>query len=175
MFTTVRIVDGKDQSLPAGERGEICVKGPNVMKGYWNRPEATAEAIDRNGWFHTGDVGYFDEDNFLFICDRIKDMVISGGENIYPAEVESVLFEHSAIAEVAAIGVPDDKWGELLVAVVVLHPGTSLELEHLHDFVGSKLARYKLPRKLHIVDALPRNPAGKVQKFILKEQMAKLM
>jgi len=175
MFTTVRIVDGKDQSLPAGERGEICVKGPNVMKGYWNRPEATTEAIDQNGWFHTGDVGYFDEDNFLFICDRIKDMVISGGENIYPAEVESVLFEHRAIAEVAAIGLPDDKWGELLVAVVVLHPGTSLELEQLHDFVGSKLARYKLPRKLHIVDALPRNPAGKVQKFILKEQMAKLM
>jgi len=175
MFTTVRIVDGKDQSLPAGERGEICVKGPNVMKGYWNRPEATTEAIDQNGWFHTGDVGYFDDDNFLFICDRIKDMVISGGENIYPAEVESVLFEHRAIAEVAAIGLPDDKWGELLVAVVVLHPGTSLELEQLHDFVGSKLARYKLPRKLHIVDALPRNPAGKVQKFILKEQMAKLM
>ena len=119
-------------------------------------------------------MGYFDKDNFLFICDRIKDMVISGGENIYPAEVESVLFEHSAIAEVAVIGAPDDKWGELLVAFVVLHGGTSLALEELQAFVGKTLARYKLPRRLHIVDALPRNPAGKVQKFILKEQISKL-
>jgi fatty-acyl-CoA synthase len=144
------------------------------MKGYWNRSDATAEAIDKDGWFHSGDVGYFDKDNFLFICDRIKDMVISGGENIYPAEVESVLFEHSAIAEVAVIGAPDDKWGELLVAFVVLHGGTSLALEELQAFVGKTLARYKLPRRLHIVDALPRNPAGKVQKFILKEQISKL-
>jgi len=174
MFTSVRIVDGNGQTLANGERGEIWIKGPNVMKGYWNRPQATAEAVDKDGWFHSGDVGYFDEDNFLFICDRIKDMVISGGENIYPAEVESVLFEHSAIAEVAVIGVPDDKWGELLVAVVVLHADTTLTLEDLQDFVGKELARYKLPRKLHRVDALPRNPAGKVQKFILKEQMSKL-
>ena len=159
-------------SIANGERGEVCVKGPNVMKGYWNRPEATAEAIDENGWFYTGDVGYFDSDNFLYICDRIKDMVISGGENIYPAEVESVLFEHDSIAEVAVIGVPDDKWGELLVAAVVLHPGTKLELDELHRFVGDKLARSKLPRKLHITDELPRNPAGKVQKFILKELVA---
>ena len=172
MFTSVRIIDGRGQTLANGERGEIWIKGPNVMKGYWNRLEATAEAVDEDGWFHSGDVGYFDEDNFLFICDRIKDMVISGGENIYPAEVESVLFEHSAIAEVAVIGVPNDKWGELLVAVVVLHAGTSLTLEQLQEFVGGKLARYKLPRKLHLVDALPRNPAGKVQKFILKEQMS---
>tara|TARA_B110000902_G_scaffold174191_1_gene197780 strand:+ start:588 stop:2126 length:1539 start_codon:yes stop_codon:yes gene_type:complete len=172
MFTSVRIVDGSGHTLANGERGEIWIKGPNVMKGYWNRPQATAEAVDQDGWFHSGDVGYFDEDNFLFICDRIKDMVISGGENIYPAEVESVLFEHSAIAEVAVIGVPNDKWGELLVAVVVLHAGTSLTLEQLQEFVGGKLARYKLPRKLHLVDALPRNPAGKVQKFILKEQMS---
>jgi len=171
MFTSVRIVDGRGQTVANGERGEIWIKGPNVMKGYWNRPEATAEAVDEDGWFHSGDVGYFDDDNFLFICDRIKDMVISGGENIYPAEVESVLFEHSAIAEVAVIGVPDDKWGELLVAVVVLHEGTTLDLEELQGFVGGKLARYKLPRKLHLVDALPRNPAGKVQKFILKQQM----
>jgi len=172
MFTSVRIVDGNQQPVANGERGEVCVKGPNVMKGYWNRPEATAEAIDENGWFYTGDVGYFDSDNFLYICDRIKDMVISGGENIYPAEVESVLFEHDSIAEVAVIGVPDDKWGELLVAAVVLHPGTRLELDELHRFVGDKLARYKLPRKLHITDELPRNPAGKVQKFILKELVA---
>jgi len=174
MFTSVRIVDGHGQTVANGERGEIWIKGPNVMKGYWNRSDATAEAIDKDGWFHSGDVGYFDKDNFLFICDRIKDMVISGGENIYPAEVESVLFEHSAIAEVAVIGAPDDKWGELLVAFVVLHGGTSLALEELQAFVGKTLARYKLPRRLHIVDALPRNPAGKVQKFILKEQISKL-
>jgi fatty-acyl-CoA synthase len=174
MFTSVRIVDSDGQTLANGKRGEIWIKGPNVMKGYWNRPEATAEAVDENGWFHSGDVGYFDGDNFLFICDRIKDMVISGGENIYPAEVESVLFEHHAIAEVAIIGVPDDKWGELLVAVAVLHPGATLALDELQSFVGKTLARYKLPRKLHIVDTLPRNPAGKVQKFILKEQMSTL-
>ena len=99
-------------------QGEVCVKGPNVMKGYWNKPDATAAAIDAEGWFHTGDIGYLDEDGFLFIADRVKDMVITGGENVYPAEVESVLYEHPAIAEVAVIGLPDERWGEAVVAVV---------------------------------------------------------
>ncbi|MDQ1395870.1 MAG: fatty-acyl-CoA synthase, partial [Acidimicrobiaceae bacterium] len=113
LFTEVRLVDN-DGAVVTGARarGEVCVKGPNVMKGYWNRPDATAAAIDPDGWFHTGDVGYLDEDGFLFIADRVKDMVITGGENVYPAEIESVLYEHPAVAEVAVIGLPDERWGE---------------------------------------------------------------
>ena len=171
MYTDVKIVDSDNNTLPAGERGEICISGPNIMKGYWNRPDATAEAIDTEGWFHSGDIGYFDDDGFLFICDRLKDMVISGGENVYPAEVESVLFNHEHIAEVAVIGLPDDKWGEAVTAVAALHEGKELTLEELRSFAESSLAKYKLPLRLHIVDALPRNPAGKVLKFVLKEQL----
>lgn len=172
MYSQVRIVDNDNQEIPAGERGEICIKGPNIMKGYWNRPEATAEAIDGEGWFHSGDVGYFDEDGFLFICDRLKDMVISGGENVYPAEVESVLYKHEAISEVAVIGLADDKWGEAVTAVAALHKGHTLTIEELREFAQSQLAKYKLPLRLHLVDELPRNPAGKVLKFVLKEQLS---
>ena len=153
------------------EHGEICIAGPNIMKGYWNRPDATAEAIDSQGWFHSGDIGYLDEDDFLFICDRLKDMVITGGENVYPAEVESVLYKHELIAEVAVIGMPDEKWGEAVTAVVALVEGGELSLEELRTFAESHLARYKLPTRLHMVPALPRNPAGKVLKFVLKEQL----
>jgi fatty-acyl-CoA synthase len=171
MFSDTRIVDEENQPVAPGERGEICLRGPNTMKGYWNRPDATAAAIDSEGWFHSGDVGYLDEDGFLFICDRLKDMVISGGENVYPAEVESVLYKHEAIAEVAVIGLPDDKWGEAVTAVAALHEGKALTLEELRAFAEPFLARYKLPLRLHVVDALPRNPAGKVLKFVLKEQL----
>ena len=142
------------------------------MKGYWNRPEATAEAIDKQGWFHSGDVGYLDEDGFLFICDRLKDMVISGGENVYPAEVESVLFKHPAISEVAVIGLHDEKWGEAVTAVAALKEDQSLTIEQLREFSLDHLAKYKIPLRLHIVDALPRNPAGKVLKFVLKEELS---
>ncbi len=171
LYSDTRIVDDDNRELPAGERGEICLRGPNIMKGYWNRPEATAAAIDTEGWFHSGDVGYLDEDGFLFICDRLKDMVISGGENVYPAEVESVLYKHDSIAEVAVLGLPDEKWGEAVTAVVALHEGRELTLEQLRAFAEPFLARYKLPLRLHTVDALPRNPAGKVLKFVLKEQL----
>jgi len=172
LFTEVRIVDDTNKLVPAGTKGEICIRGPNVMKGYWNRPEATAEAIDEMGWFHSGDIGYMDEDGFVFICDRIKDMVISGGENVYPAEVEGILYKHDAIAEVAVIGLPDEKWGEAVTAIVVLNEGQTLTLEALREFATDHLARYKIPLRLHIIDALPRNPAGKVLKYVLKEQMA---
>lgn len=172
LYSDTRIVDANNRELPAGERGEICLRGPNIMKGYWNRPEATAEAIDSEGWFHSGDVGYLDEEGFLFICDRIKDMIISGGENIYPAEVESVLYRHEHIAEVAVLGLPDEKWGEAVTAVVALHSGKELTLEELRAFAEPFLARYKLPLRLHIVEALPRNPAGKVLKFVIKEELA---
>ena len=172
VHTDIRIVDGSNSPVAANERGEICIKGPNIMKGYWNRPDATASAIDELGWFHSGDVGYLDEEGYLYICDRLKDMVISGGENVYPAEVESVLFEHPAVAEVAVIGLPDDTWGEAVTAVAALVPDTDLTLAELRGFAEAKLARYKLPLRLHLVDALPRNPAGKVLKFQLRESLA---
>jgi fatty-acyl-CoA synthase len=172
IFSDTRIVNTENQPVACGERGEICLRGPNIMKGYWNRPDATAAAIDSEGWFHSGDIGYVDEDGFLFICDRLKDMVISGGENVYPAEVEGVLYKHEAIAEVAVIGMPDEKWGEAVTAIVALNEGCTLTIEELREFAGEHLARFKLPLRLELVDALPRNPAGKVLKFVLKEQMA---
>jgi fatty-acyl-CoA synthase len=173
MFVGVRIVaaDGTVLSEPMA-RGEVCMRGPNRMKGYWNRLEATAAAIDAEGWFHTGDIGYFDEDGFLFICDRVKDMIITGGENVYPAEVEGALFEHPSVADVAVIGLPDDRWGEAVVALVVLAPGTELTLAGLREHAAERLARYKMPSRLEIVDVLPRNPAGKVLKFELRRRFA---
>lgn len=172
LYSDTRIVDDNNQPVSVGERGEICLRGPNIMKGYWNRPEATAEAIDREGWFHSGDVGYLDEDGFLFICDRLKDMVISGGENVYPAEVEGALYKHDSIVEVAVIGLPDEKWGEAVTAVVALQDGHELTLDELREFAKPLLARYKLPLRLHLIEALPRNPAGKVLKFVLKDQLS---
>jgi fatty-acyl-CoA synthase len=171
LFTEVRLVD------PAGAlvteplaKGEVCARGPNIMKGYWNKPEATGAAIDAEGWFHTGDVGYLDDEGFLFIADRVKDMVITGGENVYPAEVESVLYDHPAIAEVAVIGLPDERWGEAVVAIAALRPGETLTLPDLRGFAGDRLAAYKLPSRLELVGELPRNPAGKVLKFELRDR-----
>jgi fatty-acyl-CoA synthase len=171
LFTEVRLIerDGKPVTEP-GIKGEILTRGPNVMRGYWRDPEATAEAIDAEGWFHTGDLGWMDADGFLTICDRLKDMIISGGENVYPAEVENVLHEHPVIAEAAVIGTPDQKWGETVCAVVTLRPGHSVELEQLREFAGTQLARYKLPRRLEIVAALPRNATGKLLKTQLRQQ-----
>uniref|UniRef100_UPI0026F228FC AMP-binding protein n=1 Tax=Sandarakinorhabdus limnophila TaxID=210512 RepID=UPI0026F228FC len=170
-FVDLRIV-GEDGRTPLGpnERGEVIMRGPNIMRGYWNKPEATAAAIDAEGWFHSGDIGYLDEDGFLYICDRLKDMIISGGENIYPAEVEAVLYDHPAVAEVAIFGEPNEKWGESVTAVAALKPGTSLDLETLRAWATERLARYKLPTRLQIVTALPRNPAGKVLKFELRDR-----
>jgi fatty-acyl-CoA synthase len=171
IFSEVRLVEANGRYVTQPRmNGEVITRGPNIMKGYWNNPEATAAAIDTEGWFHTGDVGYFDEDGFLFIADRLKDMVISGGENVYPAEVESVLYEHPAIGEIAVIGLPDEQWGEAVVAIAALKQGASLDLEELRAFATDRLARFKLPRRLEIVAALPRNPAGKVLKFELRAQ-----
>jgi fatty-acyl-CoA synthase len=167
----LRTADGGVAAKP-GERGEVCVRGPNVMAGYWQQPDATAAVMDGE-WLRTGDVGYFDEDDFLYICDRVKDMLISGGENVYPAEVENVLYRHPSIAEVAVIGMPDDRWGEAVMAVAALKPGTSLSLDDLQTFVEPLLARYKIPRRLEIVDALPRNSTGKVLKFNLRATFAR--
>ncbi len=174
MFVEVKIVDSDGRAIetPHGQ-GEILVRGPNVTKGYWGLPEATAKAIDPDGWFHTGDAGFFDEEGFLTISDRIKDMIITGGENIYPAEIESQLMRHPAIAEVGVIGEPDSQWGEKAVAVVALKPGASLTLEELRSFAERSLAHYKLPKRLEIVNALPRNATGKILKYQLRQTFAK--
>lgn len=172
-FTDVRLFDDDDEEVTEpGQRGEIVVRGPNVMKGYWNRPDATAEVI-RNGWFHTGDIGVRDEDGFFYIVDRKKDMIISGGENIYPAEVEDCLYAHPAIAECAVIGVPDDKWGETVRAIVVAKQEATTTAEEIIAFCQGRLARYKQPRSVVFTDVLPRNPAGKVLKFELRERFGR--
>lgn len=164
---SLRIVDGNDNDMPIGEVGEIICRTPQNMKGYWKRPEANAQVL-RDGWFWTGDAGYVDADGYLYIHDRIKDMIVSGGENIYPAEIESALFGHPAIADVAVIGVPDQKWGESVKAVVVLKDGKSLDEDDLIAFARERIAGYKVPRSMDVVDALPRNPSGKILKRELR-------
>ena len=170
LFVEVRI---EGSGGKPGAQGEILVRGPNVFKGYWGQPEASAKAIDPDGWFHTGDAGFLDEEGFLTISDRIKDMIITGGENVYPAEIESELMRHPAIAEVGVIGEPDARWGERVVAVIALKPGAKLALEELRDFAAERLAAYKLPRRLEFVAALPRNATGKILKQRLRETLVK--
>lgn len=163
----IRVVDPEDSELTSGEVGEILVRSPQVMKGYWSLPEATATAI-RDGWFHTGDAGYFDADGYLYVHDRLKDMIISGGENIYPAEVESALYGHPAVLDVAVIGVPDDVWGESVKGVVVLKPGTGASGAELIACCRQRIAHYKAPRSIDFTKALPRNASGKVLKHVLR-------
>lgn len=169
MHVAVRIVDREGRDVLPGEMGELLIKGPGVTPGYWQLPEMTAEAIE-DGWLHSGDVARVDEDGYYYIVDRWKDMFISGGENVYPAEVENVLYQMEEIAEVAVIGVPDPKWGEVGKAVVVLKPGTLLTEEQVIQFCQGKIARYKIPKSVVFVDQLPRNPAGKVLKSELRKQ-----
>ncbi len=169
LHVEVRVVDDEGRDLPPGEVGEVWTRGPNLFSGYWRRPEATAEAL-AGGWFHTGDLARLDEEGFLYIVDRKKDMLISGGENVYPAEVEDVLYRHPAVAEAAVIGVPHERWGEVPKAIVVRKSGAALSAEALIAFCEGKLARYKIPKSVAFVEALPRNAAGKVLKRLLREQ-----
>ena len=164
---SVRVVDINDNDVPQGEMGEIVIKGHNIMKGYYKKPEATAEAM-RNGWFHTGDIGKFDEDGFLTITDRVKDMIIRGGFNVYPREIEEVLYGHPAIAEVAVIGVYDEALGEEIKAVVSLKPGQSGDAQQIMDYCKERLAAYKYPRSVEIRDTLPKTATGKILKRELK-------
>lgn len=164
----VRVVDEHGRDVPTGERGEIVQAGPTVMQGYWNRPEATAEAL-RDGWLRTGDMGMIDADGFLWIVDRMKDMIISGAENVYPAEVEEVIYQHPDVVEAAVIGLPDPKWGEAVTAVVVLRDGSAADPDELLEFCRERMAGYKRPRRVILVDALPRNPSGKVLKRELRD------
>ena len=159
----MRVVDGEDHEVPQGEVGEIVIRGPNVMKGYWQRPEATAEAI-RDGWFHSGDLARVDEDGYFYIVDRKKDLIIRGGYNVYPREIEEVLYEHPAVAEAAVIGLPHPALGEEVGAAVALKPGAVISAEELRDYVKGQVAAYKYPRHVWIVDALPKGPTGKIQK-----------
>ncbi|MBZ4512183.1 long-chain fatty acid--CoA ligase [Mycobacterium avium subsp. hominissuis] len=165
----VKIVDADDKEVPPGNTGEIVVRGGNVMLGYWNKPDETAAAL-RNGWMHTGDAGYMDERGYVFVVDRIKDMIISGGENVYSTEVENVLSRHPAVAACAVIGVADENWGERVHAVVVLTENSSVTAEELRDFCKTQIAGYKAPRTASFVDALPLSGAGKVLKRELRKQ-----
>jgi fatty-acyl-CoA synthase len=163
----VAVFDENDREVPTGEMGEIVVKGPNVFKGYWNMPEESERAL-RHGWFHTGDMGMFDDEGNLHIVDRKKDMIISGGENIYPAEVEDVLHGHQDIADVGVIGMHDPKWGESPLAMVVKVEGSDATEEEIVDWCREKLARYKTPKKVIFVPELPRTPTGKILKKELR-------
>jgi acyl-CoA synthetase (AMP-forming)/AMP-acid ligase II len=163
----VRVVGPDDEELPRGEVGEVVVRGGNVMLGYWDRPAETAEAL-RGGWMHTGDGGRMDEDGYVFVVDRLKDMIVTGGENVFSVEVESVLSQHPAVATCAVIGVPDETWGERVHAVVVPAPGTAPTLEELRAFCAERLGSYKLPRSVELVDGLPTSAAGKVLKRELR-------
>ena len=166
-YLELDIRDEQGASLPAGERGEIVLRGPKVFKGYWRDPEATAKAF-AGGWFHTGDIGVLDDDGYLYIVDRLKDMIVSGGENIASSEVERVLYEHPAVVEVAVIGRPDERWGEVPVAVVVLAPGAEATAAELIEHCRGQLAKFKVPKDVTFIDALPRNPSGKVLKRELR-------
>jgi long-chain acyl-CoA synthetase len=163
----MRVVDPEGKALPAGELGEIAIRGHNVMKGYYKRPEATAEAI-RDGWFHSGDLGRMDEEGFFFVVDRVKDMIIRGGFNVYPREVEELLYAHPAVAEAAVIGVPDQALGEEIKAVVAFKPGQSASEQELIDYCKERLAAYKYPRSIEIRDTLPKTATGKILKRELK-------
>lgn len=162
-------IRGEDgQFLAAGMQGEICLKGPKITQGYWKDPDKTVAAI-RNGWFATGDVGYLDSDGFLFLTDRKKDMIISGGENIASLEVERVVYEIGAVVECSVVGAPDKRWGERVIAVVVLKPGATLSLEDVQSFCRGRIANFKIPKQLVIRASLPRNPSGKVLKRELRQ------
>lgn len=164
----VRIVDPMDREVKLGQVGEIVARGPMVMQGYWNKPEQTAEAI-REGWMHTGDAGYMDADGYLFLVDRIKDMIVTGGENVYSVEVEDILLQRPEVTQCAIIGVLDEKWGERVHAVLVLKDGESLDEASITAFCREHIASYKCPRSYEVRDELPMSGAGKLLKYKLRE------
>jgi fatty-acyl-CoA synthase len=169
----IKIVDGDGRIVPPGTAGELCTRGYSVMLGYWDDEERTAQAIDRASWMHTGDLATLDEDGYCNIVGRIKDMVIRGGENVYPREIEEYLFRHPKIAAVQVVGVPDRKYGEELCAWVQLKPGVSANAEEVQSFCKGQIAHYKIPRYIKFVEAFPMTVTGKVQKFIMREAMMK--
>ena len=169
-FTDVRIADENGAMVPRGTVGEIEISGPNVFLGYHGKPEATAEAFTSDGWFRSGDLGYLDADGYLYIADRLKDMIISGGENIYPAEVENLISDLPGVSGVAVIGVPDERWGEVPWAVVTMRDGAELDVAFVRESLDGKIARYKIPKNVVVVDELPRTASGKVRKPDLRQR-----
>ena len=167
LYLELDVWDEQGRSVASGERGEIVLRGPKVFKGYWRDPDATARAF-AGGWFHTGDIGVRDEDGYLFIVDRLKDMIVSGGENIAGSEVERVLYEHPAVLEAAVVGRPDERWGEVPVAFVALRPDLTATADELVEHCRAQLAKFKVPKDVTFIDALPRNPSGKVLKRELR-------
>jgi len=167
----VRVADADDRTLPPGETGEVLVRGDTVMRGYWGNAEATAATL-RGGWLHTGDMGAFDADGFLTLKDRSKDMIISGGSNIYPREVEEVLLRHAGVAEVSVVGAPHADWGEEVVAFIVARGGVSVTHDDLDRLCLEHIARFKRPKRYRFVEALPKNNYGKVLKTALRERLA---
>jgi long-chain acyl-CoA synthetase len=165
----VRIVDANGEDVPVGTVGELWTRSPQNMAGYWNNPTATSATVTPDGWLKTGDAGYLDDEGYIYLFDRVKDMIVSGGENVYPAEVENVLMTHPDVGDVAVIGVPDEKWGEAVKAVVVPAAGTSPVQEDLIAFARDLLAGYKLPKSVDFAAELPRNPSGKLLKRQLRE------
>ncbi len=172
MFCDIDLVDENGKSVKQGEVGELIIKGGNVFKEYWGLPDKTAEAI-KDGWFYTGDLAYKDEEGFIYIAGRKKDMIISGGENIYPLEVEQVIGEMNGINEVAVIGIQDDKWGEVPIAIVSLKENHSLTGEEIQNYCSSKLAKYKVPKRVVFLEELPKNATGKLDKKVMQQQYTK--
>ena len=164
----IRVVDPQGNEVPRGEIGEVAIKSPSNMVGYWHLPEATAEAL-RGGWMHTGDAAVMDEDGYIYIQDRIKDMIISGGENVYPAEVESAIYGHPAVAEVAVIGVPSEKWGEEVKACVVAKPGMEVDANDVIAWARERVAAFKAPKSVDVIPLMPRNPSGKILRRELRK------
>jgi len=164
----VKITNPNGELVLPNQIGEICIKSPSRMIGYWNRDEATQETLNE-GWIRTGDAGYQDEEGYIFVCDRVKDMIIYSGENLFPAEIEAVLSEHEAVAEVAVIGVPSEQWGEIPKAFIVQKPGYALKKKEMRAFAKERMADFKVPRSFEFIDKLPRNPSGKVLKRVLRE------
>jgi fatty-acyl-CoA synthase len=167
-FTDLRIVDADGRVLPPGESGEIQLSGPNVIREYWNKPEVISACYVEGVWFRSGDMGHVDDDGYLFIADRLKDMIISGGENIYSAEVEQAVSELEAVGSVAIIGVPDEKWGEVPIAIVTVRDGFTLEPDEVRNYLDGRIARYKIPKRVEIVAELPRTASGKIRKAELR-------
>jgi long-chain acyl-CoA synthetase len=165
----IRIIDDAGNALQAGEVGEIATRSVWNMAGYWNMPEATAKTIDKDGWLRTGDAGYMDEDGYVYIHDRVKDMIITGGENVYPAEVESAIYGHPDVADVAVIGVPDAKWGEAVKAMVVCKPGKTPDPQDIIAWARQRVAAFKTPKSIDFIEALPRNASGKILRRELRE------
>jgi fatty-acyl-CoA synthase len=163
------ILDADGNKLPTGEVGEIATRSGSNMAGYWNLPEATARTLDADNWLRTGDAGYMDKDGYLYIHDRIKDMIISGGENIYPAEVESAICDHPDVAEVAVVGVPDEQWGEAVKAIVVMKSGKKATSADIIGFARQRIAGFKAPKSVDFIEALPRNASGKILRRHLRD------